>query len=92
MGRLSIDDTAALIMGMEALEELGRDQVAGFEPGEMVRPAWVRSTVITSLACGQEALHLAPRWSLLTRLFRAFSVPPPALGKMVGVPAKNRGG
>ena len=46
MGRLSIDDTAAaVIMGMEALEELGRDQVAGFEPGEMVRPAWVRSTV-----------------------------------------------
>ena len=46
MGRLSIDDTAAaVIMGMEALEELGRDQVAGFEPGEMVRAAWVRSTV-----------------------------------------------
>ena len=46
MGRLSIDDTAAaVIMGMEALEELGRDQVAGFEPGEMVRAASVRSTV-----------------------------------------------
>ena len=46
MGRLSIDDTAVVvIMGMEALEELGRDQVAGFEPGEMVRAAWVRSTV-----------------------------------------------
>ena len=43
MGRLSIDGTAAaVIRGMEALEELGRDQVAGFEPGEMVR---VRSTV-----------------------------------------------
>ena len=46
MGRLNIDDTAAaVIMGMSALEELGRDQVAGFEPGEMVRAAWVRSTV-----------------------------------------------
>ena len=45
MGRLSIDDTAVVIMGMEALEELGRDQVAGFEPGEMVLAAWVRSTV-----------------------------------------------
>ena len=49
MGRLSIDDTAALIMGMEALEELGRDQVAGFEPGEMVRAAWVRSTGVRAV-------------------------------------------
>ena len=49
MGRLSIDGTAVVIMGMEALEELGRDQVAGFEPGEMVRAAWVRSTEVRAV-------------------------------------------